>query len=191
MLRDLKAFGIAENYFEINRIGNFSKAVREGYSHINTVAIDFDKTKGKICTEQGQHHCKSCDALDLIHSKNRINFIEFKELIDNSNIDNFINNLELPQKIKDSREVLLNIIRKDGFIHPSKISKFNRCEKNVIISFNLIDGATKRIAIFLRWFTVKAKIEKQFNNNYIEGENFNPPVCIKTNEFDTAYLKYS
>lgn len=190
MLNDLIVFGIHENYFEIKRIGNFPNAHNDGISHINTSAIDFDTTKQKICAEHGQDQCKSCDALDIIPSKNKINFIEFKELIDTPDIIDFINDLELPQKIKDSRDILLSVIRKQRFNHPQKIPKFRRCEKNVIISFNLTNEATRRAAIFLRWFAVKAVIEKQFTGNSIEGENFNYPVCIKTTNFDTAYLGY-
>lgn len=184
-------FGVAENYFEIKRIGNFTNAINEGFSHINTKAIDFDTTTKKLCREHKQPPCKSCDALDIIHSKNKINLIEFKQLRDNRNIEKWIQDLELPQKIKDSRDVLSNIIRKGKFNHKDKINKFNSCEKNVIISFDLIDdNATKKMATLLRIPTVVAVIERQFCNNYIEGENFNSPVCIKMGEFDTEYLKY-
>jgi hypothetical protein len=191
MLKDLKTFGISENYFDIKRIGDFADSIKEGFSHINTEAIDFDTTTQKLCGEQGQPPSKSCDALDIVYSKNKINLIEFKQLRDKGNIEEWIQNLELPQKIKDSRDVLLNIIKKSKFNHKGKITKFNHCEKNVIISFDLTDDATKKTAILLRILTVKAIIEKQFYNNYIQGENFNDPICISMTEFDTEYLKYA
>ena len=191
MLKDLTTFGIAEKYFEIKRIGDFKNSRNEGFSHINTEAIDFDTTTQKLCSEHRQPPCKSCDALDIVYSENKINFIEFKQLRDNANIEKWIQDLELPQKIKDSRDVLLNIIRKGKFNHKNKIQKFISCEKNVIISFDLTDDATKKMAILFRYSTVKAIIEKQFYNNYIQGENFNDPICIKIAEFDTKYLKYA
>ena len=191
MLKDLTTFGMAEKYFEIKRIGDFTDSKKEGFSHINTEAIDFDTTTQKLCSEHRQPPCKSCDALDIVYSKNKINLIEFKQLRDNGNIEKWIQDLELPQKIKDSRDVLLNIIRKGKFKHKDKIPKFNSCEKNVIISFDLTDDATKKIAILSRYLTVKSTIEKQFCNNYIQGENFNEPICIRMTEFDTEYLKYA
>lgn len=191
MLEALKTFGITEKYFEIKRIKDFPNAEEEGLNHIHTMAIDFDTTTKKLCGEHGQQSSKSVDALDIVHSKNKINLIEFKQLKDNRNIEKWIQDLELPQKIKDSRDVLLNIIRKGRFNHKDKIKKYNCCEKNVIISFNLTDDTTKKMAILFRYLTVKAIIEKQFCNNYIQGENFNEPICIRMTEFDAAYLKYA
>jgi len=192
MLKDLMTFGITEKYFEIKRIGDFTNSKKEGFDHINTPAIDFDRTAKKLCAEQSQQTSKSCDALDIVVSKNKINFIEFKQLRDDANIEEFIaEDLELPLKIKDSREVLLDIIRKIKFIHKGKITNFNRCEKNVIIAFTLTDDATKKMASVFRISTIMKIIEKQFCNNYIQGENFNEPICIIMTEFDTAYLKYA
>jgi len=191
MLKDLTAFGISEKYFEIKRIGDFTDSKKEGFSHINTMAIDFDITTKILCSEHRQPPCKSCDALDIVDSKNKINLIEFKQLRDNGNIEKWIQDLELPQKIKDSRDVLLNIIRKGKFNPKNKINKFNCCEKNVIISFDLTDDATKRMAILFRYATVKEIIDEQFDNNYIQGENFNDQICIKMAEFDIEYLKYA
>lgn len=190
MLRDLKVFGITEKYFELKRIGDFRDSKKEGFSHINTKAIDFDETTKKLCSDHGQPPCKSCDALDIVESKNKINLIEFKQLTDKVDINTWIQDLELPRKIKDSRGVLYDIIRKGKFNHKDKINKFYSCEKNLIISFNLSDGK-KKLATLFRYSTVEAIIEKQFCNNYIQGENFNEPVCIRMTEFDTSYLKYS
>jgi len=191
MLKDLLTFGITEKYFEIKRIGDFTDSKKEGFSHINTTAIDFDNTTIKLCSEQRQPPSKSCDALDIVYSKNKINLIEFKQLRDNKNIEKWIRELKLPRKIKDSRDVLLNIIKKGKFNHKDKIEKFYSCEKNVIISFNLTDDATKKLAILFRYPTVEAIIVKQFCNNYIQGEKFNEPICIRMTDFDTAYLKYA
>jgi tyrosyl-tRNA synthetase len=190
VLNELKAFGISENYFEIKRIGDFENSKNEGFSHINTVAIDYDKTTRNLCGKHKQSPFKSCDALDIVDSKNKINFIEFKELRDNNNIEKWIQHLELPQKIKDSHHVLRDIIKKDKFHHSGKMTKYNFCEKNAIISFDLTDDATKKTAILLRIITVKKIIEKQFHNNYIQGENFNEPICIRMTEFDAEYLNY-
>ncbi len=191
MLNDLKTFGISEKYFEIKRIGDFPDSIKEGISHINTEAIDFDTTTKKLCSEQGQESYKSCDALDIIDSKNKINFIEFKQLRYNKDIEKWIQDLELPQKIKESRVVLLDIIKKVKFNHKNKVKKFYSCEKNVIISFDLTDDPRKKMAILLRYLKVKNIIVKQFDNDYIQGENFNEPICIRMTEFDTAYSKYA
>jgi len=191
MLRDLKTFGIRAGYFEIKRIGDFPNAINEGYSHINTKAIDFDTTTVKLCGEQKQESFKSCDALDIVESKNRMNLIEFKQLIDNETITTWIEDLKLHQKIKGSWVVLLNIIKKSKFNHEGKEIKFNACEKNVVISFSLTDDATKRLSNLFRYPVVEAIILKQFYNNNIQGENFNDPVCIRMAEFDAAYLKYA
>jgi len=191
MLKELLRFGLANKYFEIKRIGDFTNSKNEGISHINTKAIDFDETTKNLCDEQGQELCKSCDALDIVDLKNKINLIEFKQLIDNKDIEKWIHNLELPQKIKDSRGVLLNIIRKDTFNHGGKVKKFYSCEKNVIIAFDLTDHTKKRMAILFRYPIVEAIIEKQFDENYIQGENFNDPICIRMDNFDTEYSKYA
>ena len=191
MLKDLLTFGITEKYFEIKRIGDFTDSKKEGFGHINTTAIDFDNTTKKLCGEQRQPPSKSCDALDIVYSKNKINLIEFKQLRDNKNIEKWIRELKLPRKIKDSRDILLNIIKKGKFNHKDKIEKFYSCEKNVIISFDLTDDATKKLAILFRYPTVEAIIVKQFCNNYIQGEKFNEPICIRMTDFDTAYLKYA
>jgi len=191
MLNDLKTFGISETYFEIKRIGDFTNSRKEGFSHIDVEAIDFDKTTEKLCGEHKQPPFKSCDALDIVDSKNKINFIEFKQLRDNGNMENWIKDLELPQKIKDSNHVLIDIINKSKFVHKNKMKKYYSCEKNVIISFDLIDDARKKIAILFRISTIMKIIEKEFHNNYIEGENFNEPICIRMTEFDIAYLKYA
>jgi len=191
MLNKLKSFGVNEGYFEIKRIGSFDNAAHEGISHINTKAIDFDKTTQTFCCEHEQQSYKSCDALDIIVSKNKVNFIEFKVLKDNATIEDWIEKLNLPQKIKDSREVVLSIVRKAKFRYKDKIKKFNSYEKNVIISFDLIDDARMKIAILSRSLTVREIIIKQFDENYIQGENFNDPVCIRMEKFDDEYSKYA
>ena len=191
MLNDLKTFGISENYFEIKRIGDFVNSREQGFSHIDIEAINFDETTKILCTEQDQPAFKSCDALDIVDSKNKINFIEFKQFKDREDMETLIEKYELPQKIKESNHVLIDIIKKRNFVHKNKMKKYYSYEKNVIISFNLTDNPRKKIAALFRISTIMKMIEKQFHNNYIEGENFNEPVCIRMVEFNTAYLKYA
>lgn len=191
MLQQLKEFGIKEGYFEIRRIGDFERAAQEGFSHIDTAAIDFDKTKDKVCDELWLNALRSCDALDIIGNKNKINFIEFKQLEDRNNIEDWINKLELPQKIKDSRDVLLNVVRNRKFVFRNKVRLLNSSVKQVIISFELAARAKEKLATLMRWTTVKAGIEKQFCQNYIQGENFKDPVCIRMKEFDRKYQQYT
>lgn len=192
MLKGLKVFGISEGYFDLKRIGDFTNSKKEGFSHIDTEAIDYDTTAKKLGDEQNQSSFKSCDALDIVDSKNKINFIEFKRLRDTKDIENWIQHLDLPQKIKDSHHILRDIIKKKGFVHKNtKMKTYNYCEKNTIISFDLTDDATKRMASLLRTLVVVELIKKQFDNNYIYGENFNDPICIKMDDFDANYEKYA
>ena len=189
MLDKLKLFGQNEGYFHIKRIRDFDDAKRDGLTNINTEAIEFDKTAIKLCQEQGQQICKSCDALDIVETetKNKINLIEFKQLEYDEKIKDYIDSLELPQKIKDSREILLNIIRKEKFQHPEKINTFKLCEKNVIISYALTDDSIGRLITKRRHDIVKEKLLTSFKENYIQGENFNEPVAIKLEKFDEEY----
>ena len=186
MLATLLTFGKTNGYFDIKRIGDFDNAVSEGFSHINTQAIHFDKTKEKICKECKQESIKSCDALHIIPNKNRINFIEFKQIIDNSNLIRWTTGLNLAQKIKDSKEVLLLILRNPQIVHSDKVNKFNNLEKNVIISFDVLTSSKNKIYVYIKYFQVKQLIIKELKN-IIPVENFNNPECIKTNEFDIEY----
>ena len=79
MLKELKSFGVRKKYFEIGPVCEFRKA-DGGTVHIKTEAIDFDETKRVWCAEKKKKESESCDALDIVHSKNRVNFIEFKPL---------------------------------------------------------------------------------------------------------------
>ena len=190
MLKKLRDFGVSENYFEIKRIGDFDNSENEGFDHIDTVAIDFDITAQKFSHEHGQDSFKSCDALDIIHSNDKINLIEFKQIETTEDVVDWIDGLKLPRKIKDSRDVLLGIIRKNRFRYAKKVDLFNSYEKNVIISIELRGTYQTKMLFFFEYLKLKAIIEKQFNENYIQGENFNDPVCIQMSIFDTEYQKY-
>ena len=112
MLKDLKCFGKSEGYFKIKRIGDFADSQDQGFNLIDTQAIDFDETKKKkLCEELKQDHCKSCGALDIIDEQKTINFIEFKRFSHPPDLEDQKAMSELPEKIKDGREILLNIIR--------------------------------------------------------------------------------
>lgn len=193
MINDLLNFGIANNYFMIQRIGNFDNAPLEGYSHVNRQAIEFDKTQKEISRILGLQCLKSCDALDIIVVKPVINFIEFKQIISNSQIQKWISDdMDLPQKIKDSREILLSILRNSRFNqHKDRINRFNQINKNFIIAFDLINDHKQKILIYSKWLQIQALIQKELQNNYIQGENFNAPVCVMMANFDTDYLPYT
>lgn len=191
ILTQFKTYGVTNGYFDIRRIGDFEKSVEESFDHINTNAIDFDKTKDKVCRDLGQECYKSCDALDIIESKNRINFIEFKNLIDTTDIENWIGNLDLPRKIRDSRDILLHILRDIRFCYSRKRQIYTNIEKNVIISVDLVDSATRNFVILQRLNIVREIIKSQFIDNYVQGEKYNDPICIKKQDFDAEYTKYS
>lgn len=190
MLNNLTIFGVNNAYFKIKRIGDFDNSTSQGISHINTQAIEFDKTKQKICDELKHTYCKSCDALDIIHTKNQLNFIEFKQ-IDDSNLQDYIQKLDLPQKLKDSHFILLNIIRKNQFKHDKKISLFKACKKNCIIVYGLNTNSTLKIGIYLRHLTVKSIIQQQFKDSHISGENFEDPIFMQLSNFDLKYQQYT
>jgi len=191
MLNDFLTFGINNNYFEVKRIGNFSLAGIEGYSHINTSAIEFDKAKTNICNSLNLEQCKSCDALDILPAKNRLNFIEFKIFQDRRQLKEWIKNKsKFPKKIKDSYFILRALLQNRLFIHKGKADKFKRANKNFIISFDLKSNPLNTIAFSLTWFQVEALIQKELQTDYFIGENFNTPVCIQIRYFDSKYLSY-
>lgn len=191
MLKKLKAFGKKEGYFEIKRIGEFPNASSEGYKHIKTEAINFDAATEGFCRKHDLESVKSCDALDIIDDKNKINFIEFKQLPDDETLTKTIEGFLLPRKIKDSQCVLLNIIRKKDFNFEDKVDEYYKCEKNVIISFHLLSDPRKNFIIGLKYIEIESIIEKQLENNYIEEDNFKWPVFILMTKFDFDYLKYA
>lgn len=190
LLKDLIDFGIAKKYFEIKRIKDFPNSKKEGIDHIETKAIDFDTTTEKLCHEQMQHQFKSCDALDIVHTKDKINFIEFKQLDYKDDAEEWIQELELSRKIKESRDVLINIIRKKNFQYSGKMDNFYSCEKNIIISFSLTDDSRYNLAYLLMYAKTEEIIKKQFHNKSILGENFNEPICINMHKFDEKYPEY-
>lgn len=190
IITTFKQYGIDNNYFEIKPIKNFNNAINEGINHINIQAIEFDKTKDRVCSEFHQHCLMSCDALDILDSKNKINFIEFKGLNNEEDTREFIKGLKLPKKFKDSRDVLLLILRKNNFIYRDKIEHYNNIEKNIIIAFDLNINSRLKIAFSIKFLAIHSLIKKQFVDNMIEGENYNEPVCIKKSNFNTLYLKY-
>jgi hypothetical protein len=192
MLNSLVKIGKDKNYFIYKRIGDFDNALQEGYHHINTHAIQFDKTKEKIASDFGQNCLKSCDALDILPRKDRINFIEFKQIKDNNQVREWIQEeLSLPQKIKDSHEILLIILRQSFFSgFPNRIKNFQKVEKNFIISLDLLTNHKNQTLIYLKLLKIKSLINKEFKNNFIQGESFNKPKYIKMNEFDLVYPSF-
>ena len=61
MLENLMSFGEKEAYFEFKKIKDFDDAKKQGISMIERKAIDFDKTKNKVCREHNLEGYKSCD----------------------------------------------------------------------------------------------------------------------------------
>lgn len=188
MLEHLIKFGEDEGYFEIKRIGDFKKAKDEGYGHINIVAIDFDSATDKFCREKGLDNVKSCDVLHIIYLRNRINFVEFK-LFTNTSDEKIQEKIDvLPQKVKDSRDTLVNIIKLRKFCHGDKYKYYLSCEKNVVISFDLVNGP-KRFGILMLYSKIEQIIIKQLIDNKINGENFKDPICMRINNFEGEYSR--
>ena len=195
MLDKFKKYGQRAGYFRIKRIGDFKGSEKEGFAHINTKAIDFDETTKTLCQEQGQNAIKSCDAVDIMVSENRINLIEFKQFDREEVRKDYIRRLELPQKVKDSMSTLLNILRKKEMIHRDKVKTFGSCEKNAIISFNLPRDPEEKLSLLFRTETITQKtatemmIEAEFEEDRIlELKNVQ---CIRMEDFDEVYSKFN
>ena len=119
VLKVLLDCGLKKGYFQIKHISKIEekswKALKPLVETLKLNAIDFDETKEIWCKERKCDHLKSCDALIISPKKQRIDFIEFK----NINIDKpkpkentaigKINNYKIEDKINHSIHILHDI----------------------------------------------------------------------------------
>ena len=209
MLDKFKKYGQSAKYFKIKRIGAFERSEDQGFAHVNTEAIDFDTTTEFFFEKQKyQTKPKSCDAVDIIGSKNRINLIEFKQLDRKETREDYINTLELPQKVRDSIFTLCGILRKLKNISKDEIETFYSCEKNAVISFKFPKDSAEQLALLFRTETIRQKtvtdliqaefeenkitdsIQAEFEENTIKAELKNVK-CIRMEDFDDLYSKFN
>ena len=189
MLSEFKSFGKEKGYFEIKKIRDFDKdsaEERESIAHINTEAIDFDKTARFLAKRHRQNPFSSCDAVDIVESENQINLIEIKRFYEKV----YPRDIEtLPKKIDDSRSILQNILRDKRFHHPDRMQKFKSCRKNIIFAFGWETEPDEDVVIMRLFNMVKEDVSKLVEQNRKEGENFRDLFCIELKDFDAEYQK--
>ena len=119
VLKVLLDCGLKKGYFQIKHISKIEekswKALKPLVETLKLNAIDFDETKEIWCKERKCDHLKSCDALIISPKKQRIDFIEFKNIDtdkpkpkENTAIGK-INNYKIEDKIHDSIHILNDI----------------------------------------------------------------------------------
>jgi len=129
MLLSLKDYWISKWYFIEKKLNEFSEAKRDWFDNIKKVVIDFDETWKKF----GDLSSKTADVLD-IKNDNNLNFIEFKNIIDNWNIEEFIKNLNFDLKVEESFHLLRRIIKERNFWTIENRKNFNETRNQFIFS---------------------------------------------------------
>jgi len=154
-LQRLLDFGCDSDYFHLKSIGTVDKSC---CPDAITQAIDFDKTKDKVCSEAKLQPYKSCDALKILPDLKRLDFIEFKGLQPfahyvHSNvpparqaqiIDQQIKKFDLETKLHDSYIILYFVLTKNSDLKKTDKPCYRFVEKNYII---LVDTAVEEQGI--------------------------------------------
>lgn len=170
MLLELEKYGISKKYFIKKQLKYLSESKKDGFDSINNEVIDFDKT-GVIFNKT--HSYKSADAL-IFKDIDKLLFIEFKSIESSTDVINFINSLCLRSKVRDSFEILRNILRENWFSHKDKISLFDKSKKQFIFSNrNLTPELEILLSLEILWFE--------------DLEDNLEVFCIDTNEIE-SYL---
>lgn len=117
-------------YFIEDILKNFKNAKQDGIDDLDINAIDYDYTRQN---EFKRNDYKSADAL-IINSDDKLFFIEFKQITNSVNIENFIEWLKFKRKVKDSFITLNNIISSSDFNYKWKSEEFDKVEKKFIFS---------------------------------------------------------
>ncbi len=174
-LQRLLEFGYDSNYFHLKSIGTVDKSC---CPDATTQVIDFDETKDKICSEAKLQPYKSCDALKILPSLKRIDFIEFKGLkqfahhvdskiptsLQKQKIVQQIEKFDLETKLHDSYIILYFVLTKNSSLKKTDKRFYRLVEKNYII---LVDTAVEEqgiqnLALTLEFLSeTSSPIEKQ------------------------------
>jgi hypothetical protein len=174
-LQRLQNFGCGENYFHIKSIGMIDKSC---CPDATTEAIDFDKTKDRICSEAKVQPFKSCDALKILPDLKRLDFIEFKgfekfiqhlrpDTHTGQQIDLQITKFDLKTKLHDSYIVLYLLLNKNPELKKQDKQLYQTINKNYLI---LVDIALEKQSILNLALTLaflnetSTPIEKQIAN---------------------------
>lgn len=202
-LADLLANGVASGHFILLPINRLDKSCCLA---AKTEVIDFDAVKEKIRDEKGTHNLKSCDALKIIPTHGRIDFIEMKGLKqlvkwsrhkqDVVNLDIEVRekvlNFNLLGKIVDSLRLLDFITTLRDFPFNDETRKhYLDVEKYfvVLIDIDPAENAIEFIALNLQfWASFSTNIEHQIER-YFAAELSRIPVNIAPN-FQHPILKH-
>ncbi len=155
ILTNLLKFGIEKEYFVTFKMGKIDKTCCK-QSEIEV--IDFDRTKEKIVAEFGYATIKSCDALKILPSLKRIDFIEMKGSLeflkrnrDNSNekVQKQVSKFDFEGKIKDSLHILDCIINKTNYLTGKERQQYSNIKKYyfIITDINLTENPLESIVL--------------------------------------------
>ena len=176
MLDKLKKCGECKGYFESKGIRDFKDAKGE-LDEITTEAIEFDKTAIEVYRDRrGSIRPPSVDALDIVCSKNKVIFIEFKGLPD----ELFKQGLpdELLKKVEGSVKTLKIIMEE--------------CETSLDFEKKFV------LSCFLRYAPKVRELKESFISNILKKKierilkpfNFEKPKFIGIKDFDEEYKKF-
>lgn len=130
MLLELKNYWIRKWYFIEKRLWDLNEAQRDGFSHIDEIIIDFDKTWRIVWREL---NLKTADALKFDNNRS-LKFIEFKNITNNNNVSNFIRSLDFSLKVQESFQLLRNILNEKDFWTRAHREWFNETRNKFIFS---------------------------------------------------------
>jgi hypothetical protein len=202
-LQRLLDFGCHSDYFHIKSIGVMDKSC---CPNSTTEAIDFDKTKDKICSEAKVQPFKSCDALQILPNLKRLDFIEFKgfqkfiqHLRPNANqVNQQIAKFDLKTKLHDSYIILYLLLNKNPDLIKKDKQLYQTVNKNylILIDIALEEQSIQNIALTLSFLSeTSTPIEKQIVDKLMtEIENFsdlpfniNKPMLKSCKTIDSHY----
>ncbi len=161
--------GDLQPFFVFEELGKIDKSC---CTTATTEIIDFDLCKETIVKKINSSTIKSCDALKILPSKQRIDFIElkgFKKFIEwqlskeedtNKAIQAKIEKFDFPSKIYDSLHLVDCILREKDFkFTVSERKDFLNVEKQFIIVVDIdIDFGRKPFEAFLKTINVLSKL---------------------------------
>lgn len=145
MLLDLKRDWISKWYFVEKRLNELPEAEKDNFGHLYCTVIDYLSLYKNYF--QSKYAFKTADAL-IIKSDTKLQFIEFKWLNNNSDIEEYIKTRYFSLKVKDSFSLLNLLINDKTFSTIEKRTKFNETKNEFIFSI-ACDNLDPRISILL------------------------------------------
>ena len=154
-LADLEASGLAHRWFVAMPLGELDKSC---CPQAQTTVIDFDHTKTKLGRVPTP---KSCDALKILASQQRLDFIEMKSWHEfmrrnpPAAIPAQISKFDLKRKITDSLGVLQDLVMR---VESNALPAYLETDKYyiVLIDINLQQNPLQHLAISLEFLSQTA-----------------------------------